>query len=84
MTGVGGRPELIIEGTNDLNADDWKVGIYLPHRRNVLLDSLCLSVVIHLGCESLVGQAEWWRVRELVQECSTITHVVTRKYIISS
>ena len=47
MTGVGGRPELIIEGTNDLNADDWKVGIYLPHRRNVLLDSQSLSVSSH-------------------------------------
>ena len=40
-----------------------------------LIVSLCLSVVIHLGCESLVGQAEWWRVRELVQECSTITPI---------
>ena len=25
MTGVGGRPELIIEGTNDLQAGPWKV-----------------------------------------------------------
>lgn len=85
MTGVGGRPELIIEGTNDLNADDWKVHI-TSHTEEMccLIVSLCLSVVIHLGCESLVGQAKWWRVRELVQECSTITHVFTHRYIISS
>ena len=25
MTGVGGRPEVIIEGTNNLNTDNWKV-----------------------------------------------------------
>ena len=25
MTGVGGRPELIIEGSNTSNEDDWKV-----------------------------------------------------------
>lgn len=27
MTGVGGRPELIIEGTNDLNGQ-WKVRMF--------------------------------------------------------
>lgn len=25
MTGVGGRPEIVIEGTNDINNGPWKV-----------------------------------------------------------
>jgi len=49
MTGVGGRPEIVIEGSNDYQLGPWKVCFYLFTFCFSLLNDQSLSRKIYIN-----------------------------------